>query len=103
VLRDRRPAEGAVLDPPLSASQQYSRHRRRRAQLERVPHFGEDAFRAVAGLPGVSTDDFSSKLHVRGGSGNDLRITLDGVELIDPRHLRAVGEMFSLVRLGYPT
>jgi hypothetical protein len=68
-----------------------------REHLDRIPHFGADAFRAVAGMPGVSTDDFSSRLHVRGGSGDDLRITFDGVELIDPYHLRAVGGMFSLV------
>lgn len=68
-----------------------------RQQLETVPQIGEDIYRAVTRLPGVSGDDFSAKFSVRGSSGDQLYVSLDGLELVEPFHLRDLGGAFSIV------
>jgi hypothetical protein len=68
-----------------------------REHLAAMPQLAEDALRAVARLPGVASDDFGARLHVRGGTGDDVLVTIDGLELIEPFHLRELGGTVSLV------
>ena len=86
------PGYFGLLQPSLATPQALSKE-----QLRTIPQIGEDIYRAVARLPGVSADDFSAKFNVRGGSGDELYVTLDGLELVEPFHLRDVGGAFSIV------
>ncbi|MEJ7759042.1 MAG: TonB-dependent receptor plug domain-containing protein [Gemmatimonadaceae bacterium] len=68
-----------------------------REQLLGTPQIGNDALRAVSRLPGVTADDFTARFTVRGGTGDDILVLLDGVELIQPYHLQEFGGTISIV------
>ena len=58
-----------------------------RAEIESAP-FGEDVFRAVARLPGLSSGDYGAQFSIRGGRADETLILLDGLELYQPFHLK---------------
>jgi hypothetical protein len=68
-----------------------------REEMIRLPGIAEtDPLRAVEVLPGVvSTSDFSSAFHVRGGSADQNLILLDGVPVISPFHLGGLFSVFN--------
>lgn len=60
--------------------------------------FAEDITRAIVRLPGVASNDYSSKFTIRGGEDNEVLITLDGMELYEPFHQRDyAGGLLSIV------
>ena len=65
--------------------------------MRNIPGIAEaDVLRAVEVLPGVvSTSDFSSAFHVRGGSADQNLILLDGVPVISPFHLGGFFSVFN--------
>ena len=62
-----------------------------REEILRITHLGDDIYRVADHLPGISTADISSDFRVRGGDGKDILVLLDGTELYDPYHLKALG------------
>ena len=59
-----------------------------RVDIESVPQFAEDIFRAVNRLPGLSSGDYSAHFSVRGGRHDETLILLDGLEIYEPYHLK---------------
>ena len=67
------------------------------AELETLPQVGDDLFRSIARLPGLAADDFTARFWVRGAPNGQLLARLDGVDLIEPFHLKDVDGALSIV------
>lgn len=67
-----------------------------REEVERMPHFADDVFRAARWLPGTTGEDLSSTMNVRGGVIDESLILLDGVEIYEGFHLK---ELFSVTSI----
>lgn len=65
--------------------------------IKRIPGVAEaDPLRAIGVLPGVvSTSDISADYHVRGGSGDQNLVLLDGVPVFSPFHLGGFFSVFN--------
>jgi len=59
-----------------------------RMEIQSVPQFGEDIFRAVNRLPGLSSSDYAAHFSIRGGRYDETLILLDGLEIHEPYHLK---------------
>ena len=68
-----------------------------RQQIEKLPHFGDDLFRAISVLPGTSSEDFSAAFNVRGGFNSEVLTRIDGVEIFEPFHLKDFQGVFSIL------
>jgi hypothetical protein len=68
-----------------------------RQEIMRLPHFGDDPYRAVAVLPGASGGDISGRFNVRGGFHDELLVRLDEMELYEPFHLKDFQGVFSVL------
>jgi hypothetical protein len=81
------PGTFAFMDAGGSISQTMSRE-----DIESVPQLGEDVFRAVNRLPGLSSGDYSAHFSIRGGRHDETLILLDGLEIYEPYHLKDFNE-----------
>jgi hypothetical protein len=61
-----------------------------RTQIQAAPQIGEDIFRAVSRLPGIAANEFSAGFAVRGFGPEELYVSLDGLELTEPYHLKDI-------------
>jgi len=66
-------------------------------ELEVLPQLGDDLFRSIARLPGLAADDVTAQFWVRGAPQGQLLARLDGVDLIEPFHLKDVDGALSIV------
>jgi hypothetical protein len=65
-----------------------------------LPEIADDPLRAVARLPGVAHQDFSSKSNIRGGVADETLVRFDGLRLYDAYHLKDFQSLFSTVDPG---
>jgi hypothetical protein len=63
-----------------------------REDIQSVPQIGEDVFRAVNRLPGLSSGDYSAHFSIRGGRHDETLILLDQLEIFEPYHLKDFDE-----------
>lgn len=66
-----------------------------RETINNTPHFGGDPLRALGTLPGTSSNDFGASFNIRGGEYREVLVTLDGMELTNPFHLKDFSGVFS--------
>lgn len=85
------PGSYSLLDPRTS-QQVLSRE-----QLLSRPQLAEDLFRSLNRLPGLSGSEYNSKLRVRNGGQDELLVTLDGLELMEPFHLKDLDAALSIL------
>jgi hypothetical protein len=77
------PGHYGVLDAAVASKEELTRD-----EIEVIPQLGEDVFRAVKRLPGIASDDISTRLNPRGATDQELLVLLDGLELYEPYHLK---------------
>jgi hypothetical protein len=69
-------------------------------EIRLMPHIADDAFRALHRLPGAAADDFSAPFHLRGGTVDEVKVVLDGLEIFEPFHLRTLFSPLSIIDPG---
>jgi len=65
--------------------------------IQALPDLGEDPIRSVHRLPGAAASGLSSRSHFRGGEHNETAIFLNGLQLLDPFHIRNYHSIFSSI------
>jgi len=65
--------------------------------IQALPDLGEDPIRSAHRLPGAAASGLSSASHFRGGEHNETAIFLNGLQLIEPFHVRNYNDIFSTI------
>ena len=76
-----------------------TRHSMSKRQIETLPQMGEDLLRSIHRLPGLSASDYSTSFRIRGGSTDQVLLSLDGLELLEPFHLKDFDAALSILDL----
>jgi hypothetical protein len=85
------PGSYSLLDP-RSSQQVLSRE-----QLLSSPQLAEDLFRSLNRLPGLSGSEYNARLRIRNGGQDELLVLLDGLELVEPFHLKDLDAALSIL------
>ncbi|MGH8265599.1 MAG: TonB-dependent receptor [Steroidobacteraceae bacterium] len=70
---------------------------RTREEVESTPGTNEDLARALQQLPGAAAGGISARTHIRGSRESELLFRFDGVNLINPYHLKDFQGLFSAI------
>jgi outer membrane receptor for ferrienterochelin and colicin len=81
----------------LMEKESASRNALKDEDIRSFPQIGDDIYRAVKRLPGLSGNDFSARFYVRGGEQDEVLVLLDGMELFDPFHLKDIDGALSII------
>lgn len=88
------PSHHAVIEEAVASGSDL-----RRGDLDILPQNGEDLYRAIARLPGLSTSDTGTRFWVRGAPNDQVLTRYDGVELLEPFHIKGFDGALSIVDL----
>jgi hypothetical protein len=106
VSPDSPPVRGFVAREDILVSPSSFRFRREEPESRRIlsqeeiarsPHIGDDPLRAVNQLPGTTPGDLSAKFRVRGGADDEVLVSYDGQELVNPYHLKDFLSAFTIL------
>ena len=62
-----------------------------------LPRVAEDPLRQMTLLPGTTGDDVSARFNVRGGHSDEVLVRLDGLEILEPYHLKDINSALSIL------
>jgi hypothetical protein len=65
--------------------------------LQQEPNLGADVNRAVSRQAGLASGDRSAEVSIRGGGADEVLFVLDGLEILDPFHLKALQSFSGIV------
>ncbi len=87
------PGTFAIMETGHSSSQSLTRD-----DIQTVAQFGDDVYRTVTRIPGVTSDDYSARFSIRGGRYENVLVLLDGQEIHEPFHVKDVnGGVVSII------
>ncbi|MFK7733918.1 MAG: TonB-dependent receptor plug domain-containing protein [Pseudomonadales bacterium] len=66
-------------------------------QLAALPKLGDDVLRPLTRLPGVSSVGVSAQPHIRGGYRDETLVLFNGIEIVEPYHLKNFQSLFSAI------
>jgi hypothetical protein len=89
------PSRYGVAEDALAATTTLTR-----ADIEILPQWSEDLYRALSRLPGLSTSDSSARFWVRGAPNDQVLSRYDGVDLLEPFHVKDFDGALSIVDLA---
>lgn len=68
-----------------------------RKELSALPQLGEDVYRTITRIPGLTSNDMSARFWMRGAPNTQVLARLDGIDLIEPFHLKDYDGALSIV------
>ncbi len=84
-------------NPPWILGDELSALELERDELLALPHFGGDVFHSLTLLPGATANDLSAEISLRGGRNDEVMVRLDGLEILEPYHLKDFNNAFSIM------
>jgi len=83
--------------PPWILGEEVSAIELGRDEALSLPRLGDDVLRGLTLLPGTAGDDGSARFNLRGGRADEVMVRLDGLEILEPFHLRDFNQALSVV------